>query len=894
MAHPSSAQQKQSVEVRSPDFDRKRLAHELLSLGNPKITPTIAELISKEVDQELREAKHRAITAEVVSDLVRFKLEELGLIEIKSIRPRLRKNQTEKAMKTIHPFTPLAEVRDVSPRTPPLRAEAKPTVFRPSKAKLQWSEEGCRAFSDLKPGESPETFLKNLSEAVARIDKNYDPTSETEGTALHFFNRMMSLDFIPGNPVLTTDLKTGRAAGAAWGLSLKLDSSNLYESLRTIDLSSAETANGLPRLGIDLADSKASGLFLGLLKTTLEHHHQSTGRWIRQDLFLKVPTAPSENAEPPSPSPFSEILNWLSSEDHRLYFSLSFGVSGRLFDSPPPENGSNGRETRGTQAPDPLIRGLEALQSPKSHQGPGTVGNLQSLRDFESLVTSEKAAETNPRPAVLPDLGPDTLEGLIRILKKQLSLAPNLRLFFLERAEEGLQTPQVRADRVPTPVSPALHYSGEIIPSAYLNLAALVEEEEISWDRLRRSVRQAVHFLDNVIDLWSYPNDESERISKANRSIALGVMGWADLLYILRIPYDSDEAVELLSRTAHFIREEAVAASSELAKLRGVFPNYIGSVWQKRGIPVRNAQLTALIWDPIPSNIAQTAPGIEPHSILVAQSTSNPEKPQYLVHPFLAEVAQRRGFSTERTLHKIVESGSLQKVQEIPEDVRKVFATNEDIDWEWHLRSVHALEKNFDAGAAKLCPVKVPFEDGLLKQILHKANDLRLKSLWLKRQGEISFPPEERPGADGSRASDHEEEVTEVQLISEGALSRALSSSRSLRARPERLRGTTHQFKTTCGNLYITINEDGSGPFEIFSFLGKSTGCTASQNEALSKMITLAFRSGVDPAMICGELRESPCAGSRNGSAEGTPSCTEAMGQAIAYHFRSHGPERLS
>src|SRR5262249_52741455 len=158
-----------------------------------------------------------------------------------------------------------------------------------------------------------------------------------------------------------------------------------------------------------------------------------------------------------------EILDWLDSQDNRLYFSLSFGVSGRLFDSPPPENGSNGSQTRGTQAPDTLIRGLEVL------------------KDFESLVIPENVAGTNPPAMVSSDQGSDTLEGFIRILKKQLTLAPNLRLFFLQRAEEGIQTPQVRTDRVPTPVSPDLHYAGEIIPSAYLNLAALVEEEEISW-----------------------------------------------------------------------------------------------------------------------------------------------------------------------------------------------------------------------------------------------------------------------------------------------------------------------------------------------------------------------------------------------------------------------------
>jgi ribonucleoside-diphosphate reductase alpha chain len=815
-------------------FDRTRLASELLSLGNPKITPTIAELISQEVEKELLEENLSHLTPELVSDKVRFKLEELGLIEIKSPLPRLKRNQTEKAMKTTHPFTS---------RHAPIRVELKRPLVRPPKSELAWSHEGQSAFLELPTFmegerctfENPATYLDHLSRAVASIDQQYDDESDVESTAIEFYNQMALLDFLPGHSIFQTDLKTGHPLVYSSGFSVTPSVENLFETLQKIN--SPQKTFPITTLGIRLSssaeqesetDSNASILLLKLLKTFFENNRRTDGKPHRQDLFLRM-----------NESPLTALLQWIYQEENRSYFSLSLGVSGRKM---------------GTPAEDPV---------------------------------SDESWDTGSFE-----------RDLIQILRQHLQINASLRLFFSDRCQESSTTQVTETDLVPNPASPTLSGSGELSPTGYLNLAVMVKEEEINWDRLRRAVRQAVHFLDNVIDFWSYPNQESEKCSKANRSIGLGVMGLADLFYTLRIPYFSDEGVELASRLAQVIEEEAIKASSELAKKRGVFNNYIGSTWQKRGIPIRNANLTSLTWDLVPSQIAQVSPGIEPHSVLIDRAPSQEDKLQYLVHPFFAQIARQRGCFTETILHHVLETGSLQPVLEIPEDIRKVFVISKDIEWDAHLRMASAWERHFDHGVAKLCPVDATLQENHLKEILEKADQLGLKSLWMKRIGDppplvkeeevILAEPEPEPPPESLPENlntplepppvefEEEEDLTEIVSISE-VQPEPLPLYHQPRPRPERLGGFTQKFKTHCGELFITLNEDEKGPFELFVQLEKSSGKIASQHEALSKLVTLALRAGVNPQAICEQLREIHCLDS---SLEGL-SCSEAIANVI-------------
>lgn len=843
MRHSKKTDDGNSNSAAAYGFNRKRLAKELLSLGNPKISNPIAENISLEVEKEILKKDESLLSPETISELVRFKLEEMGLIEIKRPKEQVRKIQSEKAMKITHPFTP---------QNPPLRLALKSAPMHMSKENLAWSAEGKKAFARIPEwfklphshAEKVEDFLDKMSHTLADIDSNFEGFHDSQSTAIQFYNRMACLDFIPGSLLFKTDYNTGQFDAAPSSYSAKPESEKVYE---TISYFSKSNVSQNTTLGLQFQNKpdlqNATLLLLKLLKTSLEYDSQQNSH--RQELYLSFQNfIQEENARASSTdendiedlsSPFSSFFNWLEAEENRKYFSLSLGVPGRT--SP-------------------------YLQAPES---------------FE--------------------------QNLVRILHSHLQVNSSVRLYFLERCLETTSTSQEQADRAPNPQSPGLCAPGEIVPSLFLNLAVMVKDEELDWDRLRRASRQAVHFLDNVIDFWVYPNPESEKITKSNRSISIGVMGLSDLLFTLRIPYNSQEGLDLAGKIASFIEEESQKASLELAKTRGVFPNYIGSSWQEKGMALRNAHICSIAWDPLPAFIAQTSTGIEPYPALVELEGFDGEKPKYLIHPFLAQTARKRGFLNDKILARAIELRSLSAVQEVPDDIRKVFVSNADINLQWHLLMGSAFEKHFDNGVVKTCPLNI-FSDHSdnIQNVLEQARELGLKSLWIKREGDVISPPkliqavvietpevieeliedlsieplviEENLPEDETivalHTSDLDEltevlpldtqaeifaEVTQSEVVASEPLPRFIHS----RERPELLQGTTRKQSSCCGDLFITLNQDATGPYEILTQLSKTFGNEGSLLEVISKLISLALKCGIDPNEIQEQIQGSFC-----------------------------------
>jgi len=227
-----------------------------------------------------------------------------------------------------------------------------------------------------------------------------------------------------------------------------------------------------------------------------------------------------------------------------------------------------------------------------------------------------------------------------------------------------------------------------------INLSKMVTNGKIDFERLAKTVRTAVHFLDNVIDVNKYPLKEIEEMTKGNRKIGLGVMGFADMLIQLGIPYNSDRAISTAEQVMSFISEEADKASQKLAKERGVFPNFKGSTYDVVGeLPRRNATTTTIAPTGTLSIIAGCSSGIEPIFAIcyVRNVMDNAELVE--VHPIFEKIAYDRGFYGEELMRKIGELGSTQELPEIPEDVKRLFVTAHDIDPEWHVRIQAAFQK---------------------------------------------------------------------------------------------------------------------------------------------------------------------------------------------------------
>jgi len=419
-----------------------------------------------------------------------------------------------------------------------------------------------------------------------------------------------------------------------------------------------------------------------------------------------------------------------------------------------------------------------------------------------------------------------------------------------------------------------------------INLAHMVKVEGdqavIDFDHLRQVVRTAVRFLDDVIDANRYPLPEIEKMTKGNRKIGLGVMGFADLLILLGVPYDSDEGVAVAEKVMSFIQKEARQMSAELAAERGPFPNFKGSVYDvPGGVPLRNATTTTIAPTGTISIIANASSGIEPLFALAFTRNVLDKNELVEVNPLFEEIAKREGFYTPELMRLVAQKGNLKDVPGIPERWRRIFVTAHDVSPEWHVRMQAAFQKYVDNAVSKTVnfPHDATRED--VARVYRLAYELNCKGVTVYR--------------DGSR----EEQVLSMGKKKEGESSGekstpAASGGRNLpaataegpreitpRPRPPVTYGRTERINTGCGKLYVTINEDGQGLAEVFTQMGKSGGCAASNSEAISRLISLALRSGIKPEAITKHLRGIRCPSPTWDNGQTVLSCADAIGIVI-------------
>jgi len=268
-----------------------------------------------------------------------------------------------------------------------------------------------------------------------------------------------------------------------------------------------------------------------------------------------------------------------------------------------------------------------------------------------------------------------------------------------------------------------------------INLARMVKTGSLDWEKLEKTINTAVRFLDNVIDVNKYPIPQIDELTKANRKIGLGVMGFADMLVQLGIPYDSEEALAKGEEIMSFIQEKSHAASEELAIERGAFPNFSGSIYKK---PIRNATVTTIAPTGTISIIAGCSSGIEP--LFAVSFVRNVLEGTKLIemNPYFEAVAKERGFYSEELMMKIARTGTLSGIEEIPADVKRVFVTAFDIAPEWHVRMQAAFQKYCDNAVSKTInfPHDVDIKD--VEKAFMLAYKLKCKGITVYRYGSKS------------------------------------------------------------------------------------------------------------------------------------------------------------
>ena len=457
-------------------------------------------------------------------------------------------------------------------------------------------------------------------------------------------------------------------------------------------------------------------------------------------------------------------------------------------------------------------------------------------------------------------------------------------IIFLDRINQYNPTPHVGKVESTNPCGeqPLLPYESCNLGS--INLAKMLAKhgKAVDFDKLRHTVRQAVHFLDNVIDVNRYPIDKISEMTRANRKIGLGVMGFADMLLEMDIPYNSDEAVRLGETVMKFITDEGRKMSEELAKERGAFPNFKGSIYDKPGLaPVRNATVTTIAPTGTLSIIAGCSSGIEPLFGLTFVRRVMDGAELLEVNPVFERVAKEGGFYSDELMKEIAEHGGCTNVPTVPEAVQRVFVTAHDITPEWHIRMQGAFQKYTDNAVSKTVNFPHSATQKDVEKVYLLAYKLGCKGVTIYRDGSRDEQVLSTGATEKARKA-----ATAGQHVTVASASPELAEEKKPRHRPLLTQGVTQKIPTGCGNLYITINEDEEGICEVFSTMGKSGGCAASQSEAVSRMVSLALRSGVSIDSIIKQVKGIRCPSPAWGEGGSILSCPDAIGRALERYMK--------
>lgn len=482
-------------------------------------------------------------------------------------------------------------------------------------------------------------------------------------------------------------------------------------------------------------------------------------------------------------------------------------------------------------------------------------------------------------------------------------------ILFIDRINRNNMTPALGEFEGTNPCGeqPLLPYESCNLGS--INLTKMVCKENggfvLNKDRLDEVVDLAVRFLDNVIDINLFPLPQIEEMTKGNRKIGLGVMGFADLLIRLGIPYDSKEALQMARHIMCCIQKKARETSTHLAEIRGPFKNFSKSTYASEGTPpIRNATLTTIAPTGTLSIIAGCSSGIEPlFAISYVRKVMDNDKLTE-IHPLFEEIARERGFYSEELMRQVEEAGNIQHIEEIPREIRRLFITTHDIAPEWHVRTQAAFQEYTDNAVSKTVnfPNNATPEEVL--QVYMMAYETGCKGVTIYRDNcretqvlNVGANCDTAPPADLAMIALEEKNNFKVppdtdpkrNMESPPVIIQATREEVTPRQRPVVTRGVTKRIGTGCGKLYVTVNYDEEGICEVFAQIGKSGGCAASQIEGIARLISLALRSKVNVDAIVKQIKGIRCPAPLWAKGGMILSCTDAIAKILEDHADGEG-----
>ncbi|MDB4888799.1 MAG: ribonucleoside-diphosphate reductase, adenosylcobalamin-dependent, partial [Gemmatimonadetes bacterium] len=459
--------------------------------------------------------------------------------------------------------------------------------------------------------------------------------------------------------------------------------------------------------------------------------------------------------------------------------------------------------------------------------------------------------------------------------------------FFIDEANRYNPVPHLGAYEATNPCGEQPLLSYDVCNLGSINVGLYVKDGVMNWDAFKKDIQLSTHLLDNIIDANKYPLQEIDALSKRIRRIGLGVMGFADMLIRLGIAYDSDEGVALGREVMRFLDVESKKESERLANERGPFPEWAKSIWGpdetcardaegKRIRPMqllRNCNVTTVAPTGTISIIAGCSSGLEPiFAVAFMRNQAGVMMPD--VNEDFVAIAKREGWFSEALIERIAKEGHV-NFPEVPAKWQKVFVTANAIAPEWHVKMQAAFQENCDSAISKTTNFSHAATVEDVRAIYEMAYDMKCKGVTVYRDGSrdaqvLSTGATEKASADrkapavGDRREIGElmgqiaEKDAEIDRLRKGLYDSEAENlqRRAKRARPEKLRGTTHRLETPLGTMFVNITEDDRNqPFEVFITLGKAGGSAMADAEAMGRLISLALRSGIPIMEVHKQLR---------------------------------------
>jgi ribonucleoside-diphosphate reductase alpha chain len=634
--------------------------------------------------------------------------------------------------------------------------------------------------------ETPEQMFRRVAGHIARAEKNYDKKADLKKMEDKFYGLMSEFRFLPNSPTL---MNAGRSLGqlaACFVLPVDDSIDCIFEAVKnaaTIHKSGGGTGFSFSRLRprnsqVGSTGGIASGpvSFMKIFNTATEQVKQGGTRRGANMAVLRVD--------------HPDIISFITCKNNKKElnnFNISVGVTDKFMEA--------------------VFNAMDYdLIDPKTQQVSGT---LNARAVYEEMVNQ---AWRTGDPGII----------------------------FLDEINRYNTTPGMGDIESTNPCGEQPLLPMEACNLGSINLIQFLKIENgkptMDYDRFKETIHLSVRFLDNAIDMSKYPLKEIQTMVHGNRKIGLGIMGFADLLFMMNLPYDSDEAIDMAEKIMSFLQQESHAASCALAKERGVFPNFDNSIFKddkKKGM--RNATTTTIAPTGTLSIIAGCSSGIEPAFALSFIRNVMDNDKLLEINPVFEKQSKALGFYSEKLMAKIAEKGTIKGNTQIPINLRKVFVTAHDVKPEIHIKMQAAFQKHTDNAVSKTVnlPHDATKED--VKFIYDQAFKLKCKGVTIYR--------------DGSK----DNQV--LSISGNGEKENGNGFLLAGKERPRILEGFTERIKTGMGYLYVTVSEFHHRPFEIFATIGKSGKSTQAKTEAIGRLISLALRSGVEVEEIIDQIK---------------------------------------